>query len=110
MDAPEAYKNAGLANLVGGIFGAMANSVIGLTFLMMCIGVFWIVPFGASLWQAYVGYQMYQGQAVGSAKMAAIAGIVSGLFGLNPIAIIAGIFAMMQVNQPDVAGWLEARA
>ena len=110
MDAPTAYKNAGLANLIGGVFSALAAFGVGLSFLMLCIGVIWIVPFGLACWQAWVGWQMYNGQAVGNAKTVSIVGIVAALCSFNILAAAAGAFAMLQCNEPDVAGWIEANA
>ncbi len=53
-----------------------------------------------------MGYQMNQGTVQGQAKMGAIAGLVSGVFNMNPIAIVASLLAMTKVQKPEVAGYL----
>jgi hypothetical protein len=110
VDAPTAYKNAGLGNLIGGLFSAFTAFAMLMSLIWVCIGVFWLIPLGASCWQAFVGWQMYQGQPVANAKTASIVGVVSALCSFNMVAAMGGGFAMMQFNEPDVAGWLETSA
>ena len=107
MEAPQNYKNAGLANLIGGGLNLMTSLMAILSLIWVCIGIFWVIPAAASAYQAYVGWQMFQGQPVAAAKNGSIAGIVGGLFNFNIISVACGGFAFMQLGNDEVAGWLE---
>lgn len=107
MEVPAAYKNAGLANLIGGALNAFVSFWYVLGMIWICIGIFWLVPMAASGWSAYVGWQMYNGEATPSAKNASIAGIVGALFSFNILSAAASGFAFMQLGNDEVKGWLE---
>lgn len=107
MEVPDAYKTAGLVNLIGGALNVMMSLVWVLSLIWVCIGIFWLVPLAASGYQAWIGWQMYNGEPQAAAKNASIAGIVGGLFCFNILSAACGAFAMMQVGNDEVAGWLE---
>ncbi|MCA9492658.1 MAG: hypothetical protein KC621_22145 [Myxococcales bacterium] len=107
MEVPAAYKNAGLANLIGGGLNAFFAFWYVIGFIWVCIGVIWLVPMAASGYSAYVGWQMYNGEATPAAKNASIAGIVGGLFCFNILSAAASGFAFMQLGNDEVKGWLE---
>jgi hypothetical protein len=107
MDAPKAYKDGGVAVLVSGIFNVMTAGIWVLSLFWICIGFFWLIPMAIGAWQAWVGYQMMQGQPNGQAKTASIAGIVAGVLNLNPIGIIGAIFGMMACDKPETRAFLE---
>ncbi|MCB9686924.1 MAG: hypothetical protein H6735_17930 [Alphaproteobacteria bacterium] len=107
MEVPAAYKNAGLANLIGGAWNAFVAFGVVMSLIWFCVGILWLVPMGASGYSAYVGWQMYNGEATPAAKNASIAGIIGGLLCFNPLSAIASGFAMMQLGNDEVKGWLE---
>lgn len=107
MEVPAPYKTAGIVNLACGAFTVITNLLWVLSMIWVCIGVFWLIPAAAGGYQAWIGWQMYNGQPSPAAKNAAIAGIVGGLFGFNIITAIGSGFAMMQVGNDEVKGWLE---
>lgn len=107
MDIPNDYKTAGILNLVGGGLTLLVSGLYFLSLIWVCVGVVYLVPMAMGAWQAYVGFNMNNGQPQGQAKTAAIVGIVSGVLTFNIIALIASVVAMMNVNKPEVAGWLE---
>ncbi len=105
MEAPQAYKNAGIANLISGGLTVLW-SLLGLL-STMCMGVTFFLSAALGAFAAYIGWQMYQGQVTPQAKVGSIVGIVAGLFGCNIISIGLSAFAMMQLGDEQVAGWLE---
>ena len=107
MEAPQAYKNAGIANLISGFLSVSANGLMFLSLVWVCIGVIWLVPLAAGFYQCYVGYQMFQGQVTPAAKNGTIAGIVAGVCAFNIFSIGGSAFAFMQLGDDEVAGWLE---
>ncbi|MEZ4237519.1 MAG: hypothetical protein R3F59_15510 [Myxococcota bacterium] len=107
MEVPAPYKTAGLVNLVCGGFGVMVNLMWVLAMIWVCVGILWLIPAAASGYQAYIGWQMYNGEPSPAAKNAAIAGIVAGVFGFNIVSLAGSAFAMMQVGNDEVKGWLE---
>ena len=107
MEAPQQYKTAGIINLACGVFSLLTNLVWTITLIFVCIGLFWLIPAAAGGYQAFVGWQMYNGEASPQAKNASIAGIVAGVFGFNIITAAGSAYAMMQVGEDEVKGWLE---
>ena len=66
-----------------------------------------LIPAAAGAYQAWIGWQMFNGTPTPAAKNAAIAGIVGSLFGMNILSAAGSVFALMQVGNDDVKGWLE---
>jgi hypothetical protein len=106
VEAPSDYKNAGLANLIGGALNVLWGLSLTLGFLIMCIGVFWLIPVAMGGWQIMVGMNMYNGQSNASAKNATIAGIVASVLNFNIFSLAAGVYAYMMLGKPEVAGFL----
>jgi hypothetical protein len=92
--------------MVGGVLNAVTSFFWFISLIWVCVGIFWLVPLAVGAWQAWVGYQMNSGQRQPSAKMAAIAGLVSGVFAMNPIPIVASLLAMTKVQKPEIVGYL----
>ena len=107
MEAPQPYKTAGLMNLIGGVFTLMTSLMWVLSFIWVCIGVFWFVTAAMGAWQAFIGWQMYNGQVSPQAKMSTMVGIGGGLLSFNIFAIGASVFGFMQLGDDEVVGWLE---
>jgi hypothetical protein len=107
VEVPDAYKTAGLVNLIGGALNAFFSLMSILSLIWVCVGVWWFVPLAASAYQAWIGWQMYNGEPQPAAKNASIAGIIGGLCSFNIISAAAGGFAYMQLGNDEVAGWLE---
>jgi hypothetical protein len=107
VEAPQAYKNAGIANLVGGGISLMYNGMMFLSTFWMCVGFYFLIPMAASAYAAYIGFQMYSGNVTPAAKNGTIAGIVGGIFSFNIISAAASGFAFMQLGNDEVVGWLE---
>jgi hypothetical protein len=107
MEAPQPYKTAGLLNLVGGLFNITTGLVWTLSLLLVCVGVFWIVPMAMGAFQLFIGIGMQSGKLNGNAKLATIMGIVAGVLNFNPVTIILSVIAYMQLGDPEVAGFLE---
>lgn len=110
MEAPKEYKDGGLAILVSGVFNIMTAGIWILTLIWVCVGILWVIPLAIGCWQAFVGLQVYQGKPQPSAKMAAIAGIVAGVFNVNPIAILGGVLGMMNVGKEEAVAFLESNS
>jgi len=106
VDAPTEYKNAGIMMLISGFFNFTTAMIIVLSLIWVCIGVFWLVPAVGAAFQCWVGFQMMQGNPTSNGK---VAGIVSAAINLNPLPLVLAILALMNLNKPEVAGWLEAR-
>jgi hypothetical protein len=107
VEVPAPYKTAGMINLVCGGLSVMVNLMYVLSMLVICVGLFWLIPAAAGAYQAYIGWQMYNGEPSPAAKNAAIAGIVSGLLTFNLLSAAGSVFAFMQVGNDEVKGWLE---
>lgn len=106
MDAPKAYKDAGLMHLIAGILNFITAGVWVLAWIWLCVGVLWLVPMGLAAWQAYVGYEMQAGRRVGQAGNMGIIGLVTSFFNFNIFAIVLSVLALMKAKEPDVAGYL----
>ena len=100
MDVPQPYKTAAVANLVG----AAATLLVALPLFWLCIPVLAIAAAG---FQAYIGYLMYQDEANPHAQNAAIAGIVGGVLTCNIVSLPASVYALLQIREAEVLGWLE---
>lgn len=109
MEVPAPYKTAGIVNVACGAFTLLTNLMWVLSLIWVCIGIFWLIPAAAGGYQAFIGWQMYQGQPSSAAKNAAIAGIVGALFGFNIFTVLGSAFAFMQVGNDEVKGWLESQ-
>lgn len=111
MDAPQPYRTAAICNIVGGLFNILVNGMWILALISSCFGVVLIpVPLvlcGVGAWQAYVGMQMNGGQRVPNAAMVAMVGAITGFFSLSWLSLGLGIFAYLQVNDPDAKAFLE---
>lgn len=105
MEVPAPYKTAGIINLVCGGLNLFINLMVVLG--SFCFAFPWLLPAAAGGYQAYIGWQMYNGEPSPAAKNAAIAGIVSGLFSFNLLTLAGSAFAFMQVGNDEVKGWLE---
>ncbi|MBX2800907.1 MAG: hypothetical protein KTR31_24715 [Myxococcales bacterium] len=102
MEVPQAYKTAAIVNLVS----AGLSLFVSLMLLTVCWG---IVPGAAAAFQAYVGWQMYQDEATPHARNAAFAGIAAGVLSCNPLPLAGSIYALLQVQEDEVKGWLETK-
>lgn len=107
MEVPAPYKTAGLINLICGSLTALVNLGWALSLIVVCVGLFWLIPAAAGAYQAWIGWQMFNGTPTPAAKNAAIAGIVGSLFGFNILSAAGSVFAFMQVGNDEVKGWLE---
>ncbi len=107
MEVPAEYKNAGLGNLIGGAFGAISQLLLGLSLLIICVGVINLGLAAAHAWQAYVGWQMFNGERVQNGKTAAIVGLVGSVLSFNPISLAGSGFAFMMLGKPEVQGYVE---
>jgi hypothetical protein len=107
MEAPKAYKDGGTAIMISGILNIMTGGVWFLSLFLVCVGFMWLIPMGIGAWQGWVGYQMMQGKPQPSGKMAAIAGIVAGMFNFNPLAIVGAVVGMMSADKPESIAFLE---
>ncbi|MEQ1572297.1 MAG: hypothetical protein ABMA64_42125 [Myxococcota bacterium] len=105
MEVPANYKNAALCNLAGGILNILGGA--SLLLATMCFGIWFAIGVFAGGYQAWIGWQMFQGTPVPSGKTAAIAGLVGSLFGWNPLAFLASAGGFYLVGQEDVKGFLE---
>jgi len=105
VEAPQAYKNAGIANLISGAISLLVG-LIGVI-STLCMGVNFLLGAALGGFAAYVGWQMYQGQVSPQAKVGSIIGIVAGIANCNIFSIGLSIFALMQMQDDQVAGWLE---
>jgi hypothetical protein len=107
VEVPAPYKTAGMVNLICGAFSVFVNLMMVLSLIWVCIGVLWLIPAAAGGYQAWIGWQMYNGEPSPAAKNASIAGIVAGLFSMNILCAAGSAFAFMQVGNDEVKGWLE---
>ncbi len=107
MEAPKEYKDAGAMLMFGGALNIITAGIWVLSLIWVCIGIMWLVPMAVGAWQAFVGWKMYSGEVQGTSKIAAIAGMVSAFFNLNPIAFVCGLLGMLNVDKPDAKAFLE---
>jgi len=105
VEAPQAYKNAGIANLISGGLTVLFGT--GALLASFCTAIWLVLSIPMGAFTAYVGWQMYQGQVSPQAKIGSILGIVAGVIGCNIFAVGASAFAFMQLGDDQVAGWLE---
>lgn len=110
VEAPEAYKTAGMANLIGGAINVVVTFLFFISTCWFIAGFWFLIPMAASGYQMYIGNAMRNGEANPAAKNAAIAGIVGGLLSFNWIAVGASAYAFMQTNDEEVAGWIESNS
>ena len=105
MEAPQTYKNAGIANLISGGLTVIASALGLLSSFCMAFWLLFTVLMGA--FTAYIGWQMYQGQVSPQAKVGTIVGLVAGVLSCNIFSLAASGFAFMQLSDDEVVGWLE---
>ena len=110
MEAPEAYKTAAMANLIGGGINILTSFLAVISLIWFCVGIWWFIPMAASGYQVYIAMSMNKGEANPAAKNAAIAGIIGGLLSFNWISVAASGYAFMQTNDEEVAGWIESNS
>ena len=96
-----------MVNLICGGLTVFFNLMWIISTIWFCVGLFFFIPAAAGGYQAYIGWQMYNGEPSPAAKNAAIAGIIGGVLSFNIISAAGSVFAMMQVGNDDVKGWLE---
>jgi hypothetical protein len=107
VEVPAPYKTAGICNLASGALGVLYNFGFFISTIWFCVGLYFLIPLAAHGYQAWIGYQMFNGEPSPAAKNAAIAGAVGGLFSFNIIALGLSAFAFMQIGNDEVKGWLE---
>lgn len=105
-NAPPDYKTAGIFTLASGIVNILASlSWIGVL-IWICIGVLWVVPLAAGIFEIIVGISAMNGQPAPHLKTASILGLVAGVFTGNPISIVLEILSLVWMNKPEVSGWM----
>lgn len=109
LTTPPPYGTAGTLMMISGLLNVITAFVWVAVFIWVCVGIIWVVPLGMGAYQAYVGYTMTQGPQR-SGKIAAIVGIVAGLFNFNPFPAILAIVSLVNLNKPEVAEWIESSA
>lgn len=107
MEAPANYKTAGIVNVICGALNILFSLSMIMGLIWVCVGIWWFIPLAASGYQAFIGWQMYQGQPTAAAKNGSIAGIAGAVLSGNLLLALGGAFAFMQLGQDEVAGWLE---
>jgi hypothetical protein len=110
VEAPAAYKNAAMANMIGGGITILFSLMWILAFIWICVGLLWVVPMAAGGYQLYIGMDMNKGEANPASKNAAIAGLIGSVCTFNIISIAASAFAFMQIGDDEVAGWIESNS
>ena len=107
QNPPVQYQISGVLMVVSGMFNGFLSLLYIALFIWVCIGVFWFVTAAMGAWQAFIGWQMYNGQVSPQAKMSTMVGIGGGLLSFNIFAIGASVFGFMQLGDDEVVGWLE---
>jgi len=110
VEAPAAYKNAAMANMIGGGLTILFSFFWIISLIWICVGLLWVVPMAAGGYQLWIGMDMNKGEANPAAKNAAIAGLIGSVFTMNIISIAASAFAFMQVGDDEVAGGIESNS
>lgn len=106
MEAPKAYKDAGLYILLAGAMNALASLGLTIGFIFFCVGILWLIPLGAGLYSAWLGYQMYEGKPVPAAGHLGWIALLTSFFSLNIIAGIISFIAMQKLGDREVTGYL----
>ncbi|MDP2305401.1 MAG: hypothetical protein Q8P18_05195 [Pseudomonadota bacterium] len=106
MQAPKSYTDAGALTILSGVMNVLVGGLLCLSLLMLCVGVFWVIPMGVGVFQIVVGISMQKGQRSSAAGYIGIVGLIAGVFNFNPLAIGAAVLAMLKVKEPEVAGYL----
>lgn len=107
---PDDYKNAGLFMLISGVVNVIMSALLFIILILMCVGVFWLLPLGAAIFELVVGWEAYHRRFHRYAKLASIFGIIAAFFCANPIGIGCEIVALIALSKPDVAHWLQRRS
>ena len=110
MDIPQPYKNAGICNLVAGVFNIALGGIWSLSLLASLVGIclmpVTLIAMGIGAWQCWVGYRMFSGERVQSGTAAIIGGITGLLMlGFPAAALSAGAF--MLAGDPTAKDYLE---
>lgn len=106
IEAPQDYKTAGIFMLVSGVMNGMMSFIFFVSFIWVCIGVFWLIPMIIGILEVVIGIGVLQGQPKPTAKTVSILGIVAGVFSMNVVGIIMEILGLVYLEKPEVKGFL----
>lgn len=104
--ALQEYQTAGTLMLASAALNIVTGAMLFISFVWVCVGVVWLIPILAGFYEAYVGFQMLQGQRQPSARTLSIVGLVCGAMNCNPIPVVLEAVALSKLGKPDVAGYL----
>lgn len=105
-DVPNEYKQAGQLHMAAGAINALTSLVWVVAFLIVCVGLLWVVPLLMSLGQAYLGYRMSQGDRIKNPMVVGGLGVAAALFNMNPIPGALSAFGWHLLGQPPCQAYL----
>ncbi len=103
---PNDYKMAGTYMLISGILTILASLVWILSLIWVCVGAFWFLTLAGGIFEVVVGTAVMNGRPHGSAKAAAIIGIICGFLTANWIGGALEVIALMNLNKPESQQYL----
>jgi uncharacterized membrane protein YczE len=106
MDAPQAYKNAGIFMLVSGIMTCLLSMVWIFSLIWILVGCFWVLTLVVGIFEIVIGVAMLQGSYKPNAKTVQILGIVASFLCGDMIGVVMEVLALMQLNQTEVQEWM----
>ncbi len=106
-EIPREYQQAGQMQMAAGAINALTSAVWVMAFLVVCVGLLWVVPLLMSLGQAYLGYRMSKGDRIKNPMMVGALGLVAAFFNMNPIPGALTAFGWHLLTQPPAKAYLD---
>ncbi len=108
MERPNEYNWAAISLLVSGIFNIWFGAILGLSLLMLCCGVFWLIPMAIGVLEVVTAARMLAGQRVHSVVPVAGLGLAASVMNFNVIGLAGEVIALALCSSPPIGKWLEA--
>jgi len=109
MQPPADYKTSGTFMLIAGILTLLASLGWILGLIWICVGVFWILPLVAAIFEIIMGAGAMSGQPKPQIKTVSILGLVAAVLCGNVVGIVLEILALVNLSKPEVDSWLQSQ-
>jgi hypothetical protein len=84
----------------------MSSVIWILTLIWLCVGVIWVLPLAAAIFEIVVGVAVMNGQYKPNAKTISILGLISAICCINIIGIVLESLSLANHGKPEVANWM----
>jgi hypothetical protein len=108
MQPPSDYKTAGVLMLVAGILNLLTAIGLILSLIMICVGVFWVIPLVFAIFEIITGIAALQGQPKANARTISILGMVAAVCCFQVIGLVLEIIAFVNLGKPEVREYITA--